>query len=134
MELTSINQHYRMGIATSLSEIGRDQWDTLLQSQLQRNPFLSYTFLDALHETHCACKATGWQPCFITLWDDDNLVGAYPLYQKCILTANMSLTGRGPMLTNATDFLIILNYYPPFHLPRSLGAVPSPETLKSKKY
>ncbi|MFZ6846786.1 GNAT family N-acetyltransferase [Undibacterium sp. RuRC25W] len=82
MELTSINQHYRMGIATSLSEIGRDQWDTLLQSQLQRNPFLSYTFLDALHETHCACKATGWQPCFITLWDDDNLVGAYPLYQK----------------------------------------------------
>lgn len=82
MELTSINQHYRMGIATSLSEIGRSHWETLLQTQSHRNPFLSYAFLDALHETRCASKHSGWQPCFITLWDDTSLVGAYPLYQK----------------------------------------------------
>ena len=82
MELTSIKQHYRMAIISSLSEIGREQWENLLNSLEHRNPFLSYTFLNALHETGCASKISGWQPCYITLWDDSTLVGAYPLYQK----------------------------------------------------
>ena len=82
MELTSINPHYRMGIASSLSEIGREQWEKLLSTQLHYNPFLSYAFLNALHESQCASKTSGWEPCFITIWENAELVGVYPLYQK----------------------------------------------------
>ncbi|MFZ6688461.1 GNAT family N-acetyltransferase [Undibacterium sp. SXout11W] len=82
MELTSISQHYRMGIATSLSEIGREQWETLLNVQTHRNPFLSYAFLSALEESGSASAKTGWRTCFITIWEDKELVGAYPVYEK----------------------------------------------------
>jgi len=82
MELTSISQHYRMGIASSLSEIGREQWETLLNTQTHGNPFLSYAFLHALEESRSASTKTGWRPCFITIWEDTELVGAYPVYEK----------------------------------------------------
>ncbi len=50
--------------------------------QADRNPFLSYAFLAALHETGCAAPDTGWQPQFLTLWRGDELCAALPLYVK----------------------------------------------------
>ena len=82
MELISLNQHYRMGIASSLREIGSAAWDQLLASDPAANPFLSSAFLDALHESGSACQASGWTPCFLTLWQQDRLVAACPLYEK----------------------------------------------------
>jgi predicted N-acyltransferase len=74
--------NYRTHIVSSLSEIGRQAWDTLLACQPQPNPFLSYAFLDALHESGSAAPDAGWQPQFIVLYDGDTLAAALPMYVK----------------------------------------------------
>ncbi|EGF33437.1 hypothetical protein IMCC9480_225 [Oxalobacteraceae bacterium IMCC9480] len=78
--------NYRTQIISSLSTVGQPAWDGLLALQGDANPFLSYAFLDALHETGCASIESGWQPQFLTLWDDSDttpqLVAAMPLYAK----------------------------------------------------
>lgn len=73
---------YRTRIVSSLSEIGQSAWDGLLALQTDANPFLSFAFLDALHESGSASVSSGWQPQFITLWDDAGLAAALPLYVK----------------------------------------------------
>jgi predicted N-acyltransferase len=76
------NQNYRTRIATSLSEVGQTAWDGLLRQQEEANPFLSFSFLHSLHESGSASADTGWQPQFLTIWQDDQLVAALPLYAK----------------------------------------------------
>lgn len=74
--------NYRTRIVSSLSQIGQTAWDALLDLQDQATPFLSYAFLDALHETGCASAKSGWQPQYLTLWANDQLQAAMPLYVK----------------------------------------------------
>ncbi|NHZ43377.1 GNAT family N-acetyltransferase [Massilia aquatica] len=74
--------NYRTHIVSSLSEIGQPAWDALASSQPSANPFLSFAFLDALHESGSACADTGWQPQFLALYDGAELVAAMPLYVK----------------------------------------------------
>jgi hypothetical protein len=74
--------HYRMRLLDSLSEIGQEAWDDLVRRQDKPNPFLSFAFLHALHESGSACASTGWKPCYLTLWEGDQLVAAMPLYEK----------------------------------------------------
>ncbi|RJG05656.1 N-acetyltransferase [Noviherbaspirillum cavernae] len=74
--------NYRTRIVPSLSEIGQAAWDGLLQAQADGNPFLSFAFLHALHESGSASSKTGWQPQFLTLWRGDWLEAALPLYVK----------------------------------------------------
>jgi uncharacterized protein len=74
--------NYRTHIASSLSEIGQAAWDELAAKQENNNPFLSFAFLDALHESGSACADTGWQPQFLALFDGDRLAAAMPLYVK----------------------------------------------------
>jgi predicted N-acyltransferase len=74
--------HYRMRLVDSLSEIGQANWDELLQSQTKPNPFLSFAFLHALHESGSASAKTGWVPRYISIWNDHKLVAAMPLYEK----------------------------------------------------
>ena len=74
--------NYRTRIISSLSEIDSTAWDALVSIQAERNPFLSYAFLHALHETGCAAPRTGWQPQYLTLWQDETPHAALPLYVK----------------------------------------------------
>ena len=74
--------NYRTRIVSSLSEIGQPAWDELVGMQADANPFLSFAFLDALHETGCASARSGWQAQYLTLWHADQLEGALPLYVK----------------------------------------------------
>jgi predicted N-acyltransferase len=74
--------NYRTHIVSSLSEIGQDAWDGLLALQPDANPFLSYAFLHALHESGSASPESGWQPQFIALYKGDALAAAMPLYVK----------------------------------------------------
>jgi predicted N-acyltransferase len=74
--------NYRTHIASSLLEVGQAAWDGLVAKQDQPNPFLSYAFLHALHESGSATPETGWQPQFILLYDGDELAAALPLYVK----------------------------------------------------
>ncbi|MDO8299346.1 GNAT family N-acetyltransferase [Lacisediminimonas sp.] len=73
---------YRTRIISSLAECGQAAWDALVLAQPERNPFLSWAFLHALHESGSACKATGWTPQYLTLWDGEQLAAALPLYVK----------------------------------------------------
>ncbi len=74
--------NYRTRIVSSLSELGQPAWDELVSLQTEINPFLSFAFLHALHETGCASARTGWQPQYLTLWKSDRLEAALPLYLK----------------------------------------------------
>jgi predicted N-acyltransferase len=76
------NLNYRTRIISCLSEIGAPVWDALVAEQTDSNPFLSYAFLHALHESGSASQASGWQPQFLTIWLDQALVAAMPLYAK----------------------------------------------------
>ncbi|WP_338758878.1 GNAT family N-acetyltransferase [Massilia sp. METH4] len=76
---------FRSAVLTSLSQAGDAAWTALLASQepgRAPNPFLSYAFLHALHESGSASAKTGWQPQFLALWDGDELAAAMPLYVK----------------------------------------------------
>ncbi|MDB5839888.1 MAG: hypothetical protein JWQ23_1840 [Herminiimonas sp.] len=77
-----LNLNYRTRIVSSLSEIGQPAWDGLLALQSDSNPFLSFAFLHALHESGSASAESGWQPQFLTLWRGDTLEAALPLYLK----------------------------------------------------
>jgi predicted N-acyltransferase len=76
--------NYRTHIVSSLSEIGQADWDALVALQASPNPFLSFAFLHALHESGSATPETGWQPQYIALYDDadERLAAALPLYVK----------------------------------------------------
>ncbi|TFW28026.1 GNAT family N-acetyltransferase [Massilia horti] len=75
--------NYRTHIVSNLAEIGQAAWDGLLAGQDNApNPFLSYAFLHALHESGSATAASGWQPQFITLYNGGELAAALPLYVK----------------------------------------------------
>lgn len=82
MTQTSENTDYRTRIVSSLSEVGQPAWDRLIQSQAEANPFLSFAFLHALHESGSASQEKGWQPQYLTLWQQESLVAALPLYAK----------------------------------------------------
>jgi predicted N-acyltransferase len=73
-------------IVSSLSEVGQAAWDELLGLQADANPFLSFAFLHALHESGSASEKSGWQPQYLTLWDEADgqprLIAALPLYVK----------------------------------------------------
>ncbi|WP_036173893.1 GNAT family N-acetyltransferase [Massilia sp. 9096] len=83
--------NYRTHIVSSLSEVGQAEWDGLVALQAQANPFLSYAFLHALHESGSATSETGWQPQYILLYEPapeapepgtERLAAALPLYVK----------------------------------------------------
>src|SRR5476649_743412 len=63
VEPTTMN--YRTGIVSSLAEIGEPAWKELLALQGDANPFLSYAFLHALHESGSASADTGWLPLYV---------------------------------------------------------------------
>ena len=69
-------------IIENLSEIPAAQWDALRHWLPGNTPFLAHAFLRGLQDSGCATPATGWQARFITLWEEDTLVGAMPLYLK----------------------------------------------------
>jgi uncharacterized protein len=63
-------------------ELDATQWDALLARQSQPSPFLRHEYLAAMHQSGSASPETGWTPRFITLWQNDTLCGACPLYLK----------------------------------------------------
>ena len=65
-------------IIENLADIPASQWDALAGD----HPFLSHAFFLALQESGCATSQTGWRAQFLTLWQDGQLAGAMPLYQK----------------------------------------------------
>jgi predicted N-acyltransferase len=69
---------HSLRILETLDAVDPLAWDVLAGG----NPTLSFAFLDSLHRTGCASAASGWAPCYPTLWDGERLAGAAPLYAK----------------------------------------------------
>ncbi|MCG3188502.1 MAG: hypothetical protein LKCHEGNO_00534 [Burkholderiaceae bacterium] len=57
-------------------------WDELLARQALPTPFMSATYMRALHESRSAWPRTGWSPRFVTLWSGARLCAAAPAYLK----------------------------------------------------
>lgn len=66
-------------ILESLDAIPAGQWDALHDSD---HPFVRHAFLSALERNGCLRAEWGWVPHHLTLWDDDTLVAAAPMYLK----------------------------------------------------
>ncbi len=69
----------KIQICHQISLIDEQQWNALVQDN---NPFLRYEFLAALEKHDCVGEKFGWLPRHIAIYQDDELVGAMPLYEK----------------------------------------------------
>jgi predicted N-acyltransferase len=73
---------YGIRVHQHLGEIPADDWDRLLDTQDCPTPFMRHAYLLALHDSGSATPDTGWTPRFFSLWLDDQLQAACPLYLK----------------------------------------------------
>jgi predicted N-acyltransferase len=65
-------------IIENIAEIPAAEWDALTGG----DPVLSHAFFYALQASGCAMPQFGWKAQFLTLWQDEHLVAAMPLYLK----------------------------------------------------
>jgi predicted N-acyltransferase len=66
-------------VLASIQDAPRAAWDALVGDG---SPFLEWDWLAALEEAGTVTPDTGWLPQHLTLWEDDALIGACPLYVK----------------------------------------------------
>ncbi|MBU3538788.1 N-acetyltransferase [Polynucleobacter sp. UK-Gri1-W3] len=71
---------FQLEIVDRLSDISASEWNALLPKDA--GPFLRHEFLSALEETGCVGGNTGWQVAHLTLKNEQQLIGALPLYLK----------------------------------------------------
>ena len=64
------------------ADIDATAWNELLASQAAPTPFMRHEYLCALHDSGSASASTGWTAQFASLWRDDHLIGACPVYVK----------------------------------------------------
>lgn len=62
-----------------MSDVPQDAWDALVGGE---SPFLEWAWLSALEDSGSISPEHGWTPRHLTLWDDDRLVAACPVYEK----------------------------------------------------
>ena len=76
---------YVIRLLDSPLKVHAAEWNALLAAQSLDgivNPFMRHEYLAALHTSGSATPATGWTPCFVTLWQGDTLAGGCALYLK----------------------------------------------------
>lgn len=76
---------YVIRLLDSPLKVKAAEWNALLAAQSLDgivNPFMRHEYLAALHTSGSAAPATGWTPCFVTLWQGDTLAGGCALYLK----------------------------------------------------
>ncbi len=66
-------------IVSSLDQVLPTQWNALIKDN---NPFVRHEFLAALEHHGCVGEKFGWLPRHILMYEDDELIGAMPLYEK----------------------------------------------------
>lgn len=64
----------------SITEVGQAQWNALAEPLA--TPFLEWQWLRQLEISKSTTAETGWLPYHLTIWSDDRLVAAAPLYIK----------------------------------------------------
>jgi len=71
----------------SLSQIAARDWDACACPEAADggaplDPFTTHRFLIALEESGSVGRGTGWQPQYLTAYQDDDLIACAPLYAK----------------------------------------------------
>lgn len=66
----------------SPAALPRDAWNRLLDASARPTPFMRHEYLQALHDSGSAVAGTGWQPMFLSAWDEAQLLAACPVYLK----------------------------------------------------
>lgn len=64
---------------SQIADIPRKHWNAMVDPD---NPFMRHEFLNALEQTGCVNRASGWQPHHLIAEADGELVGAMPAYFK----------------------------------------------------
>ena len=77
-----VEEDYVIRVFDDPANIDEAAWAALLEAQPSATPFVSLTYLRALHESASAVAATGWAPQFMALERGGELVAACPLYLK----------------------------------------------------
>jgi len=76
----------RVEIISSLSEIGEKDWDSCACPEAETgralDPFTTHRFLKALEDSGSVGSGTGWEPYYLTLYQDEMLIGCAPMYLK----------------------------------------------------
>jgi uncharacterized protein len=65
-------------VHSSIGDIPKQDWNRLAGD----NPFVSHEFLHALETAGCVTRESGWDPRHLALYENNQLVGAMPLYLK----------------------------------------------------
>jgi uncharacterized protein len=66
-------------VVDPLRDVAREAWDALVGDG---SPFLEWDWLSILEEAGAVGADAGWIPQHLTLWEDDQLIAACPLYVK----------------------------------------------------
>ena len=74
----NISQNISVELVSSLDEIDAKQWDALTDG----TPLLSHAFLSALEHSGSVGHGTGWNPYPLIVKQNNQLIGAMPLYLK----------------------------------------------------
>ena len=76
---------YRISAVSSIQEIGSKDWDLCGNPNgIPYDPFLTFTFLDALEKSESAAADTGWTPYHLKLEDERGtcVLAVVPMYLK----------------------------------------------------
>ena len=68
-----------VSIIGAINEVSADDWNQLVDSD---NPFARFEFLNALEQHHCLGQTYGWLPQHIIIKENNQLIGASPMYLK----------------------------------------------------
>ena len=71
---------YRIAWIKSIAEVDQKHWDGLAEPL--QTPFLEWEWLYQMELSKSTTAETGWLPHHLTVWYDDELVAAAPLYIK----------------------------------------------------
>ena len=74
--------HIIARVHPSVLDLPAEPWNALLAQQTHATPFMRHEYLAALERSGSATPRTGWTPRFLSLWEDDVLMAACPLYLK----------------------------------------------------
>jgi uncharacterized protein len=78
--MASKKEQIQIRFIDSIAKIDAKKWDELARPL--PTPLLEWHWLHQLEASGSIAPETGWQPCHLTVWSENRLVGAAPLYIK----------------------------------------------------
>jgi uncharacterized protein len=75
---TDVANQIVVQVVGSITQVDAAKWDALALDM----PLLSHAFLSALEKSESVGAKSGWSPCILIILQQENLLGAMPLYIK----------------------------------------------------